>query len=98
MSTAFTVANIQYLLTGLKEKIEPSKWSSTPLPVIFAPTEWLEQVRTDLGMEEGLEPAEIYGCAVIKKDELAEPMLVDHDGKIYPILSDWVKEKEVQAN
>lgn len=89
MSTVFAIANVQHALQALKEQIAPEKWSETPLPVIAAPGWWLEEVRKEMNVEEGFEPGEIHGCRVTRNDNLADPMLVDHDGKIYSVLPQW---------
>ena len=93
MSTIFAIHNVQHALQALKEQISPEKWGETPLPVIAAPGWFMEQVRTELGGEPGLEVAEIHGCAVTRKDEIDEPWLIDHDGKMYPILPQWARAK-----
>lgn len=93
-TTVFTIANVQHALQALKERIEPHKWAETPLPVIVAPGWWLEEVRKDLGVEEGFEPGEIHGCHVTRNDDMKEPMLLDWDGKLYPIQPAWMRAKE----
>lgn len=97
MSTAFAIANIQHSLQALKEKIAPEKWGDTPLPIIVAPGWWLEDVRKELGIEPGYEPESIHGCTVLRKEELTEPMLVDYDGSMYPLLPAWMRAKKVAA-
>lgn len=105
MSTAiYTIANVQHALMALKEKIDPEKWSETPLPVIVAPGSWLEEVRKEMNVEEGFEPGEIHGCHVTRNDNVTEPYLLDHDGKMYPLLPAWLRaantegEKDEQSN
>jgi hypothetical protein len=94
MTTAiYTIANVQHALQALKGKIPPNEWSDTPLPVIVAPSWWLEDVREELGVEAGFEPGEIHGCHVTRNDHVTEPMLLDHDGKLYPILPAWLRAK-----
>lgn len=93
-ATVFTIANVQHALQALKEQIPPEKWSETPLPVILAPGWWLEAVREDLGVEPGFEPGEIHGCHVMRSENVREPMLLDHDGKLYPIQPKWMRAKE----
>ena len=95
MSATFTIANVQHSLMALKEKIAPEKWGETPLPVIAGPGWWMEEVRKDLGGSEDLELAEIHSCAVMRNDNLTEPMLIDHDGKMYPLLPQWMRAKKV---
>lgn len=97
MSTVFAIANVQHALQALKEQISPEKWSETPLPVIAAPGWWMEEVRKELGGEPGLEVAEIHGCAVTRKDEINEPWLIDHDGKMYAILPQWSRAKALDT-
>ncbi len=97
MSTTYAIANVQHSLQALKELIPPEKWGETPLPVIAAPGWWMEDLRAEMGVEEGFEPGEIHGCTVLRKDELTEPMLIDHDGKMYPILPKWQRAKSVAA-
>ena len=94
MSTVFAIANVQHSLQALKEKIPPNQWCDTPLPVIAAPGWWLEDIRKELGVEYGYEPGEIHGCAVLRRDDLPEPMLIDHDGKKYPVLPAWMRAKQ----
>ena len=99
MTTAvYTIANVQHALQALKEKIEPHKWSETPLPVIAAPGWWLEEVRKELGVEAGFEPGEIHGCHVTRVDTISEPCLIDHDGKVYPILPQWMRASKAAAD
>lgn len=98
MSATYAIANVQHALQALKEKIEPNKWAETPLPVIVAPGWWMEEVRKELGVEEGFEPGEIHGCHVSRLDTVSEPMLLDHDGKVYPILPAWLRAKEAAAD
>jgi hypothetical protein len=93
MSVTYAIANVQHALQALKERIPPERWAETPLPVITAPGWWLEQVRKELGVEEGFEPGEIHGCHVTRMDTVSEPMLVDHDGKVYPVLPQWMRAK-----
>lgn len=94
MQSVYSVANIQHALQALKEQIEPHKWAETPLPVIVAPGWFLEQVREEMGVEEGFEPGEIHGCHVTRMDTVKEPYLLDHDGKMYAILPKWLRAKE----
>ena len=92
MTTAlYSIANVQHALMALKEKIDPEKWSETPLPVIVAPSWWLEEVRKEMNVEEGFEPGEIHGCHVTRNDNLPEPMLLDHDGRMYSVLPKWLR-------
>ena len=97
MSTVFAIANVQHALQALKEQIPSDKWDETPLPIIAAPGWWMEDVRKELGGEPGLEVAEIHGCAVTRKDEINEPWLIDHDGKMYPILPQWSRAKALDT-
>jgi hypothetical protein len=94
MSATYTIANVQHSLQALKEQIPPNEWADTPLPVIIAPHWWMEEIRKDLGGDEGLELAEIHGCSVIRQDDMPDPMLIDHDGKMYPILPSWMRAKQ----
>ena len=94
MSATFTIATVQHSLMALKEKIAPEKWSETPLPVIAGPGWWMEEIRQELGAEAGLELAEIHSCAVMRNDNLSEPILIDHDGTRYPILPQWMRAKQ----
>lgn len=93
-TTVYSVANIQHALQALKEQIPPHKWADTPLPVIVAPGWWLEEIRKENNVEEGFEPGEIHGCHVTRNDNMTEPMLLDHDGKLYPILPQWMRAKQ----
>lgn len=95
MTTAvYAIANVQHALQALKEKIPAHQWSDTPLPVIAAPSWWLEEARQELGVAAGHEVAEIHGCTVTRMDTISEPLLVDHDGKVYPILPAWLRAKQ----
>ena len=93
MSAIFAIHNVQHALQALKEQIPPEKWGETPLPVIVAPSWFMEQVRTELGGDPDLEVAEIHGCSVVRNDEMTEPMLLDHDGKMYPVMPAWARAK-----
>lgn len=93
MSTTYAIANVQHSLQALKELIPPEKWSETLLPIIAAPGWWMEELRKEMGVEEGFEPESIHGCSVMRNDEVTEPWLVDHDGKMYPILPKWQRAK-----
>lgn len=93
MSNAHAVFNVGAALQILKEQIDPDKWSETPLPVIAAPKWWLDELCTELGAGEGMEPDLIHNCKVLRNDELEEPMLIDHDGKMYPVLPKWQRAK-----
>lgn len=93
MSATYAIANVQHALQALKDRIPPEQWSETPLPVIAAPGWWMEEVRRELGVEAGFEPGEIHGCHVTRKDDVHEPVLIDHDGKVYPILPQWLRAK-----
>lgn len=93
MSTIYAIANVQHSLQALKEMIAPEKWGDTQLPIIAAPGWWMEEVRTEMSIDPGYEVGEIHGCTVLRKDELTEPMLIDHDGKMYPILPQWQRAK-----
>lgn len=95
MSTVYAIANVQHALQSLKELIAPERWVDTPLPVIAAPGWFLEEVRKEMGVEEGFEPGEIHGCHVTRVDTINEPVLVDHDGKTYPILPKWMRAAQV---
>jgi hypothetical protein len=94
MSAAYAIANVLHSLQALKERVPPNEWSHTPLPVVAAPAWWLEEVRAELGAPADTVPCEIHGCSVIQRDELQDPVLIDHDGKIYPILPAWAKASE----
>jgi len=92
MSAAiYSIANVQHALMALKEKIAPEKWAETPLPVIVAPSWWMEEVRKEMNVEEGFEPGEIHGCHVTRTNHVDEPYLLDHDGIMYPILPAWLR-------
>ena len=91
MTTTYAIANVQHSLQALKELIPPEKWSETPLPVIAAPGWWMEELRKEMNVEEGFEPDSIHGCHVTRMDTLTEPMLVDHDGRMYAILPKWMR-------
>lgn len=93
MSAVHAIANVQVALTILKEKIAPWLWCETPLPVIAAPKWWLDEVAVELGVEEGLEPASIHGCDIVRNDKISEPVLIDHDGTTYPIIPSWARAK-----
>ena len=93
MSTTYAIANVQHSLLALKELIAPEKWGETQLPIIAAPGWWMEELRTEMSIEPGHEVSEIHGCTVLRKDDLTEPMLIDHDGKMYPILPKWQRAK-----
>lgn len=94
MSATFTIATVQHSLMALKEKIAPEKWSETPLPIIAGPSWWMDEIRQELGGEEGLELAEIHNCAVVRNDDLTEPVLIDHDGTRYSITPQWLRAKQ----
>jgi hypothetical protein len=98
MSATYAIANVQHALQALKEKIPPDQWGETSLPVIAAPGWWMEDVRKELGVEPGFEPGEIHGCQVMRMDTVSEPLLVDHDGKTYPILPQWMRAKSTADN
>lgn len=98
MSNAHAVFNVGAALQILKEQIDPSKWSETPLPIIAAPHWWLEELRIELGADEGMEPDTIHNCTVVRRDELEEPMLVDHDGKMYPVLPKWQRKQQTEGD
>jgi hypothetical protein len=91
MSATYAIANVLHSLQVLKESIAPQTWSNTPLPVISAPGWWLEEVQVELGAPAGTAPCEIHGCAVLRQDALPEPVLVNHDGKVYPIVPKWLQ-------
>ena len=93
MSATYAIANVQHALQALKEKIPPDQWGETPLPVIAAPGWWMEEVRQEMGVAPGFEPGEIHGCHVTRQDSVPEPVLIDHDGKVYPILPAWLRAK-----
>ena len=90
-TTVYSIANVAHALQVLKEQIPPHKWAETPLPVIAAPGWWLEEIRKEMGVEEGFEPGEIHGCHVTRMDTVNEPFLIDHDGKRYAILPKWMR-------
>jgi hypothetical protein len=85
MHTLYDIAAIGNALQLLKEKIHPSKWAETPLPVIAAPGWWIERVSADFGGGEGDTLDQIHGCKIVQQNALASPVLVDHDGKTYAL-------------
>ncbi len=89
--TVYTIANVLHSLMILKEKIPSKEWGETPLPIIAAPGWWMNEVREELGVEEGFEPGQIHGCAIVRNDDIDEPCLIDHDGKVYPIVPQWMR-------
>ena len=93
MSTPDTVSNILITLQALQETVPPNEWADTPLPVIVGPASWMEEVRRELGVEPGVVLDSIHGCTVIEKNEVSEPMLLTHDGKLYPVLPAWMRAK-----
>ena len=97
MSATFTIANVQHSLMALKEKIAPDQWGDTPLPVIVGPSWWMADVANELGAPPGTELAEIHSCSVIRNDDMTEPMLLDYDGKLYPLLPQWMRAKKAEA-
>lgn len=98
MSSVYAIANVSHALQALKEKIPPDQWGETPLPVIAAPGWWMEEIRQELGVAVGFEPGEIHGCHVTRQDNINEPCLIDHDGKVYPILPQWLRAKNAAAD
>lgn len=86
MSQVQTIAIIAERLQELKAKIDPSLWADTPLPIIAGPKWWLDAVVEEFGGESGEEPGEIHGCQVVRRDNIDEPVLIDHDGKVYKIM------------
>ena len=96
-STTYAVANVRHALMALKEKIEPSLWNETPLPVIVAPGWWLADLCREMNVEPGDGIHSIHDCRVMESDHLTEPMLLDHDGKLYPILPAWMRAKQAAA-
>lgn len=95
------IATIQHMLLILKDRLDPTLWDETPLPVIAAPSDWLEEVARSLGAfdEDGslLVPETIHGCSVVRRDELTEAVLIDHDGRVYPIRAGWAATAEPMA-
>lgn len=93
MSHAATIACIAERLQELKDKIHPSKWSETPLPVIAAPQAWIDEVRAEFGagQPDDVTVDEIHGCKIVAKDDLTRPWLIDHDGKVYAIVPGLAK-------
>lgn len=98
MSNAHAVFNVGAALQILKEQIDPEKWSETPLPIIAAPKWWLDELCEELGANEGMEPDMIHNCKVVRNDELEEPKLIDHDGKMYSILPQWQRNKQAEGD
>lgn len=83
-NTLYTLSQILLTLQELKERIHPAAWADTPLPIVAAPGSWIEQLAIDLG-HPGEIPESIHGCSVVRKDELPDPVLITHDGKVYRI-------------
>ena len=82
------VALIKLMLPALKEKIDPTKWDETPLPIIVAPPAWVEEVRATFAPGEGdVVVDSIHGCSVVVDTAgmLVHPALIDHDGKAYSL-------------
>jgi len=96
-ASIYAIANVQHALQALKEKIPAAQWSDTPLPIIAAPSWWLEEMRVELGLAEGTRVGEIHACSVTKVETISEPCLIDHDGKVYPILPQWMRAKQASA-
>ena len=92
--TVYTIANVLHSLMNLKEKIPSKEWGESPLPVIAAPGWWMSEVREELGVEEDFELCEIHGCAIVRNDDIDEPCLIDHDGKVYPIVPQWMRDTD----
>lgn len=97
MTPLHDIGTIQHMLQFLKEKISPEKWSETPLPVIAAPRSWMLEVAQAMGArfeDADAVPDMIHGCKVVEKNELARPILIDHDGRVYPIQQGWAATAE----
>lgn len=90
MSTTHNISAVLVTLQVLKENIPPNEWNKTPLPVIAAPKTWMDLVAREHGQNpEDVTLDEIHGCKLIRRDDLAEPILIDHDGRTYPVLLPW---------
>lgn len=97
MTPLHDLATIAHMLQFLKEKISPSQWSETPLPVIAAPRTWMLELARSMGAtyeDADAVPDTIHGCSVVEKNELERPVLIDHDGKVYPIQIGWAATAE----
>lgn len=83
------VALVRALLPALKDKIDPTLWGETSLPIIVVPPPWAEEARLALAPDapDDVLIDEIAGCKVIIDAEKAptHPILIDHDGKIYSL-------------
>ena len=97
MHAIYTVAAIAEALQVLKARVPPEQWSETPLPVIAAPGWWMRQIAEQFGAGADELPTMIHDCPVVQQDELAGPVLVDHDGAIYRVDPDLPGQHQAPA-
>lgn len=93
MSIEHACANILHTVQALKDEVPPNEWSETPLPVIAAPSWWIAEALAVAGANDG-KIETIHECPVIQNDDIAEPVLVAHDGRTFPVLPAWLRAKE----
>lgn len=94
MKSLNDVTTILHMLQYLKDKVPPQQWDETPLPVIAAPRWWMRQLAVEfcgdhMDDEHEIEPSRIHGCEIVCQDELDAPVMIDHDGRVYPIARGW---------
>ena len=86
-----SIANIQRTVAHLKK--EDTGYDANPA-VVVAPTWWIDLVRN--AFREKMETPDdaidsVAECKLIVKDDLAEPVTVAHDGRIYPVMPVWAR-------
>lgn len=88
---ALSVSNVLIVLQHIKDQLPPSQWETTQMPVIAAPSWWITEVIKLSGVEGADQLDEVHGCKVVPKQDIAEPMMVDHAGRVYTILPEWMR-------
>lgn len=81
-------ASVLAILQEWKDELKPEEVASTPLPVIIVPEAWMRQAVKTMRLEDTDVIRHIYNCEVIV-DDVEEPLIVGHDGRILCFHPEW---------
>lgn len=101
MTVVESVENVLVTLQHIKNSMSIQEQQTATLPIISAPQWWIDGI-TMLAAEQCPSDQvpdgfEIHGCPVVLSAVLPEPVMITHDGKVYPVLPEWQRTDSKRA-
>lgn len=96
MSIADAAAQVLISLQAIQQSLDPVTWADTPLPVIAAPQSFIDELAAAAPPHDpATSTYELHGCQVVFEPNATEPVMIAHDGKVYPVLPEWLRTGKV---